>query len=276
MTEPDLRVLALGAGVQSSTLYLLAARGDLTPRPDVAIFADTQDEPPWVYEHLAWLERSFGDVLPILRVSRGSLKAQFLAGLDGRTRSVSIPFYVATPTGSPTGFRRGRLPRHCTRDYKLSVIRAAMRRTLGPGRWIVHEWVGISTDEADRRKPSRFKRTKTFWPLLDELEMSRTDCEAWLREHGYPVPLKSACLYCPFHDDNTWAWLQREKPVQFAEAAEMDLAIRRGRRRGQKGPAYLHRSLRPLGEIDFQALATNDGRQAEFTFSEECEGMCGV
>lgn len=271
----DLRVLALGAGVQSSTLYLLAITGAL-PRPDVAIFADTQDEGPWVYDHLAWLERTFGHLIPIRRASRGSLKAQFLQSLDGRTRASSIPFYVAVPTGSPTGLRRGRLPRHCTRDYKIRVIRAQLRAELGPGRWTVEEWVGISTDEAHRRKPSRFQRTTTFWPLLDVLPMSRPDCEQWLRAHGFPVPEKSACVYCPFHDDSTWAWMQREKPAQFAEAVELDLAIRRGKRRQARGVPYLHRSLRPLGEIDFQALASNRGDQIELTFGNECEGMCGV
>ena len=49
----DLRTLSLGAGVQSSTLYLLAVTGEL-PLPDVAIFAHTQSEPTWVYEHQDW------------------------------------------------------------------------------------------------------------------------------------------------------------------------------------------------------------------------------
>mgnify|MGYP006407382703 CR=1 FL=1 len=46
-----LRVLSLGAGVQSSVLALMAAKG-LVTKPDVAIFADTQWEPQSVYDHL--------------------------------------------------------------------------------------------------------------------------------------------------------------------------------------------------------------------------------
>ena len=34
--------LSLGAGVQSSTLALMAAKGEIGPMPDAAIFADTQ------------------------------------------------------------------------------------------------------------------------------------------------------------------------------------------------------------------------------------------
>jgi hypothetical protein len=40
-----LRVLSLGAGVQSTTMALLAAHGEIGPMPDCAIFADTGWEP---------------------------------------------------------------------------------------------------------------------------------------------------------------------------------------------------------------------------------------
>jgi hypothetical protein len=41
----QIRVLSLGAGVQSTTLALLAAKCEIGPIPDCAIFADTQWEP---------------------------------------------------------------------------------------------------------------------------------------------------------------------------------------------------------------------------------------
>lgn len=44
-----IRVLSLGAGVQSSTLALMIARGELPP-VDCAIFSDTGWEPKAVYE----------------------------------------------------------------------------------------------------------------------------------------------------------------------------------------------------------------------------------
>ena len=45
MTAQPIHVLSLGAGVQSSTLALMAAAGEVTPMPTAAIFADTQAEP---------------------------------------------------------------------------------------------------------------------------------------------------------------------------------------------------------------------------------------
>jgi hypothetical protein len=51
MPEPTMRLLSLGAGVQSTTLLLMALDGTL-PGLDYAIFADTGWEPQRVYDHL--------------------------------------------------------------------------------------------------------------------------------------------------------------------------------------------------------------------------------
>jgi hypothetical protein len=40
-----IRIISLGAGVQSTTMALMAAHGEINPLPDCAIFADTQWEP---------------------------------------------------------------------------------------------------------------------------------------------------------------------------------------------------------------------------------------
>ena len=39
-----IHIISLGAGVQSSTMALMAACGEITPMPQCAIFADTQAE----------------------------------------------------------------------------------------------------------------------------------------------------------------------------------------------------------------------------------------
>lgn len=64
------RILSLGAGVQSSTLALMAAHGEIE-RPDCAIFADTQAEPESVYRWLDWLETQLP--FPVLRVTKGEM-----------------------------------------------------------------------------------------------------------------------------------------------------------------------------------------------------------
>ena len=45
-----IHIVSLGAGVQSSAMALMFAKGELTPMPDGAIFADTGAEPQYVYD----------------------------------------------------------------------------------------------------------------------------------------------------------------------------------------------------------------------------------
>lgn len=54
--------LSLGAGVQSTTMALMAAHGELGPMPDCAILPILGWEPKAVYEHLDWLMSA--NVLP--------------------------------------------------------------------------------------------------------------------------------------------------------------------------------------------------------------------
>src|SRR4051794_37218529 len=82
--EPRLRILSLGAGVQSTTVLLLALCGEFPHRLDCAIFADTGWEPKGVYEHLQWLEgKAKEGGIPVHRVSAGNLKQDLLDAVAG-------------------------------------------------------------------------------------------------------------------------------------------------------------------------------------------------
>lgn len=183
MTEPR-RFISLGAGVQSSTLYLMAVAGEFgDERPEGAIFADTQWEPGGVYNWLDTLQSIGGDVIPIHRCTSGDIRATLLEA-NRHYRRVSAPFYVKNDN------RIGALYRQCTKHFKLEPLRRATRELLGikkgqrvPAATAVETWIGISTDEATRMKPAREAWITHRWPLI-ERNMSRRDCVRWLREHG--------------------------------------------------------------------------------------------
>lgn len=271
-----LTVLSLGAGVQSTTMALMAAHGEITPMPDCAIFADTGAEPAAVYTHLAWLES--GNVLPfpVEHVSRGSLKADILAASRGEAGNYGrAPFFVRNPDGS-----QGILTRQCTERYKLDPIEKKVRAMLGlkrGQRWplkpAVEMWVGISTDEAHRMKPSGRPAVVRRYPLI-EMRMARSDCLLWLERHGYPLPPKSACTFCPYRNDERWRHLRDTDAAGWAEAIEVDAALRTVGYRERVAEAYVHRSLVPLAEADIRSRADRVG-QADM-FGNECDGMCGV
>ena len=96
-----LRVLSRGAGVQSTTLALMAAHGEIGPMPDCAIFADTGWEPKSVYDHLDWLRSPNVLPFPVYLVSAGNIRNQLAAAGKGN-RWASIPAFArtVTPAGS--------------------------------------------------------------------------------------------------------------------------------------------------------------------------------
>lgn len=91
MTE--YHVLSLGAGVQSTTLYLMFMQGAIAPKIDAAIFADTQEEPGEVYRHLNWLMSLDGP--PILVGTAGKLGDHLKTGTNTTGgRFASIPAFT--------------------------------------------------------------------------------------------------------------------------------------------------------------------------------------
>jgi len=94
------RFLSLGAGVQSSTLALMIAHGELDP-VDAAIFADTQWEPRKVYEWLDWLEAEIQRCphpFPVYRVTQGSLREGIVQKQAG-VRVAQVPWHLLMPNG---------------------------------------------------------------------------------------------------------------------------------------------------------------------------------
>ena len=285
--DPDpairLRALSLGAGVQSTTLALMAAHGEVGPMPDCAIFADTGWEPRAVYEHLAWL--CSGNVLPfpVHVVSAGDIRADLMRAGRGE-RWASIPASTRTVRGIRVNV--GMIRRQCTKDYKIVPIRrhvralAGLTRRRSPKSPVVEQWIGISLDEVIRVKPSFEDWQVNRWPLIEQ-HMTRQDCLRWLERHGYPIPPKSSCIGCPFHSgcigcpfhsDGAWRAIRDDDPEAWASALEVDRAIRIGIR-GVRGEVFLHRSAMPLGEAD---LSTPEDAGQLGLWGNECEGLCGV
>lgn len=103
------RILNLGAGVQSTALYLMAIENFNGFSIDCAIFADTQNEPQKVYDHLSWLMSLKGP--PIIIRSAGNIVEEF-----NRRNFISIPFFIKKESAKKPGKARryGFSIRNCT------------------------------------------------------------------------------------------------------------------------------------------------------------------
>ena len=277
-----MRILNLGAGVQSTTLALMAEVGEI-PKFDYAIFADVQAEPKSVYSHLEWLIKQLS--YPVLVRTRGSLIENLKNGVnaDGQ-RFCSIPAFTGTH-GQLLAITR----RQCTSEYKIKVVENTIKREiLGlpkygriPKETQVTQTFGLSYDEPRRvYKVQANYGHRTNWnavfPLFD-LEMTRADCVKWLESYGMPhITPRSACTFCPYHSDSEWLRMKKEDPESFQQAVEIDRLLRDPNSRCNQGmnqQLWLHKSCKPLDEIHFGKDLPNQNR---FGFSSECEGMCGV
>ena len=278
MIKNKLRVLSLGAGVQSSTLALMIHKGEI-PMVDCAIFADTQAEPPKVYEWLEFIKKTVS--YPVHIVTWRNLEQDVLDASQGKYQAFTIPFY----TKNKETEQKGMLMRQCTADYKIKPVTKKVRELLGykKGERVdlkkvkVEMLMGISTDEMRRMRMNRLRYIDNQYPLINDFGMSRQDCIAWIKDNGYPMPTKSACYFCPFHSQSTWKEIKDNNPELFQKAVEMDKKIRNQEKykikNKFKDDLYLHRSCEPLDKA-----LEDDGQLDMFDgFNTICdEGMCGV
>lgn len=252
MSEP-IHIISLGAGVQSSTMALMAACGEITPMPKAAVFADTGDEPSEVYEYLSYLKPLLN--FPVYEVKRSRLSDDLL--LWGHSQ---IP-----------AFKEGKLgKRQCTKHWKIEPVHKKMRELAGitnqrtQGIRVV-AWLGISVDEVHRAKDSRDRWLESRFPLL-ERRMNRRDCLNWINSKGFKTPPKSACVYCPFRSRPQW------KETKSKGGRDWELCISVSRKLEARGE-FLTADCLPIDECDF---STEEERGQLNMFNNECEGVCGV
>ena len=282
-------ILNLGAGVQSTALYLMSINGDEpeVPKFDAAIFADVQEEPDEVYKHLDYLKTLGGP--PIIVTTAGKLGDALDRGEDSKGNACNGGFhFIAIPayTLNPQTGDKGMVQRQCTADFKVKPIERMIREHCGgqfgrplPKETIVHQYMGLSYDEPKRviRVKERFLAKPKNWLVhfpLWEMQMTRGDCIAYLRgKLPYEVP-RSACVFCPFKSDSEWRRLREEDPKGWARAVHIDTVCRKGT--GLASHRYLHKSCQPLEQVDLRPADEKSGQRHLFSgFQDECEGYCG-
>jgi hypothetical protein len=271
-----LRILSLGAGVQSSTLALMIEHGEI-PMVDAAIFADVKGEPKKVYEWLEYLKTKIKSY-PIHVVTYRDLKQDLLDIANGTGKVIPIPFFTIDDKG-----KKGMMRRQCTADYKIKPVTSKIRELLGLKKGEkrkagtkVELLMGISQDEISRMKTNQIKYIQNVYPLVEK-KMRRSDCITWMEDNFYPRPPRSACTFCPFHSNEEWKRVKENKE-EWDEIVALEKLLLKNKDKisevtGMKNQMFLHRSCKPISEIDFD----QEDKQGDFFYGmqNECEGMCG-
>lgn len=262
LPPPVATVLSYGGGLDSWVLLLLAvARGI---RLDAVVMADVGapgdlGEWPSTYRHVNEVVRPFcrehgiefvlldAQSYPVRQGHRDEARSlwSWLWGRFTTTHRRGIQF----PTSGP-----GRL---CTKVAKAERVDRWLRDRYGDKP--VELWIGFEANETKRAKKDanqgNSKQRRNRYPLI-EWGLCRCRLEAITRASGYPVPRKSACLFCPYSSKADLRTLRRELPDAFAAICALEEAkpvTRKGKGFKLRLKGWDSRKARRLGPGKYRA-----------------------
>ena len=277
-----MKVISLGVGVQSSALYFMSSMGEI-PKADVAIFADTGAEKTATLAYYIYLKRWMrkNNGIPIHIANYKNIKEDLMNAQNSTgQRLASIP--VFTESG-------GQLRRQCTNEYKILQVNMKIREIYGLKKYArfpkIELWFGISLDEMTRRSIPSDKWKTNVYPFIgysithdskqekiSDIRLTRVNIANWYKSNNLPMPVKSSCYFCPYQSNKGWKFLIDNYPDDFDVAVKVDKIIRDSTKRGLNDKIYIHRSLKPLDQIDF-----SDSQMLLFDVEDdECSGNCMI
>ena len=280
--DVELRVLSLGAGVQSSTVLFKMLDQEIKPA-DIAIFADTGNEPKEVYVWLDYLKDLMKDKMDFYVVRNEENTGHIIDDYKSASgRHSLIPLHIKRADGTTSINMRT-----CTSEYKIKPLQRKVKEILGGslrGR-CVEMVMGISYDEIQRAKTPSNKWQINCYPLVEN-KITRSDCKHWISHTDYGQPPRSACIICPYHDNKEWKNLKDNYPDEFEYAVKFDewlrdpnsnsAALQKFRDYNEKkqtpSQQYVYKGKVPLKEATFEEPSDYQGT----LFDDECEGMGGI
>jgi hypothetical protein len=240
-----IQLWSCGGGRQSAGIAAMIVQGKL-PKPDHVCMTHLEWEMgevwPYVRAHIEPAMLALG--VPFTAIERAHYATHgFWGGSNGL-----IPLL---PVYKNQSGKASKLSEYCSGEWKRDVV---MRWAAQQPDWKergVDNWVGISVDEARRRRAPRRVWIQPVYPLLDMHRATVSECLTAVRAVGWPEPPRSRCYHCPNQSDAEWAELT---PEEFEKACRTDEAIR------MVDPhAYLHKKLIPLRRVALDTADDNGG-----------------
>lgn len=248
-------VVAYGLGVDSTAMLIEFARRDV--RPDLILFADTGGEKPETYAYLPVIQQYLAGVgfPPVVtvryeptRVRYRTLEGQCLhtgtlPSLAYGGKSCSLKY---KPTPQDRYILAAYPPQELTRQGRR-VVRA-IGFDAGEGRrTYAHVVKAIGLDAGEERRltwsPSspkgagkeRLSRERwldrhyfVYWYPLMEWGYDREKCKEIIARAGLPIPMKSACFFCPVSKKAEILWLREHHPQLLERALRIERNARDG------------------------------------------------
>ena len=179
----------MGAGVQTTALLLM------DQDYDYVVFADTGSEKAETYEYVEKYLKPFCREREIEWVTVKNSKYDSLEAMCAERKM-------------PPDVRH----RVCTKEFKVRPIQIFMKRNGHTPYTLV---MGISYDEAHRANfTKRVSYEEREFPLVEQ-KITRERCYEIIKQHGWPIPEKSGCDFCPFMRKMDFRKLAAEHPERY-------------------------------------------------------------
>lgn len=233
--NPEPVVVAYGVGVDSTALLVAMQRRGI--RPDLILFADPGGEKRETYAYLpliaAWLE-SVG-FPPVTVVRYVPTRAPY-STLEGKClANETLPSLAFGKHSCSIVFKAEPQDRYCKSWGPALIAWAKGQR--------VQKCIGYDNGTQDCRR--RVKADKAvakkaeaghadaaryaYRYLLQDWGIDRLECLRLIESAGLPVPMKSACWFCPASTKLEVVWLRDEHPDYFERAVAMERGARDGK-----------------------------------------------
>ena len=194
--------MSMGAGVQTTAMLL-----KWPDKFEHVIFADTGDEKTETY---AYIEKYLKPFCAQHGITWHTVR---------NTKYDSLMHACISKKALPS------MTRWCTGDFKIKPIHRKLRELGATSKKPAYVAVGISIDESQRLSSNSFidkpKYEHKIYPFID-YRMTRNDCYQIIKDHGWPLPLKSGCDFCPFNPKKTIMRIKSENPKRYDQIVAME------------------------------------------------------
>ena len=249
MTGPDRPwpgcplVAAYGLGVNSTAMLVEFATRAI--RPDLILFADTAGEKPQTYRYLGVIRPFLARVgFPDVTVVRYRPRTAVYHTLEEQClHTGTLPSLAYGGKSCSLKYKRQPQDDFILKVYPEPEVRQAgsrVVRALGYDageRHRVVKAIGLDASEGVRvrwqsrspptgQKLSRDQRLDrdyfVYWYPLYDWGFDRQRCVEVIQAAGLPVPMKSACFFCPASKRHEILWLREHHPDLLARALEIE------------------------------------------------------
>jgi hypothetical protein len=239
--------VAYGLGVNSTAMLVEFSRRGI--RPDLVLFADTGGEKPETYAYLPVIQKYLARVaFPQVVTVRYVPKWASYHTLEGQClHTGTLPSLAYGGKSCSMKYKCQPQDRYILQKYPPAVmvkrgqkvVRAIGFDASEERRTYAHVVKAIGLDAGeDHRKtwarsdPSKATRPSrqqwldqhffAYWYPLMDWGFDRSRCETVIRGAGLPVPMKSACYFCPASKKQEIVWLQEHHPQLLERALTIE------------------------------------------------------